>query len=71
MTDPADKRKNRKATKVAIGIAIIIASVGIMFAPIIPVSYEEIVGDLGDSDQPVGKMVTKNVSAFQIITGTE
>ena len=56
----------RKFGKVAlIGLAVIV----VFFAPIIPISYEEINGL--DVDEPIGRMVTKNVSIFQIITGTE
>jgi len=69
MTSPAHERKNNNM--LIIGIAIAIAFVGIMFVPIIPISYEEIVGDFGDPDEPIGRMVTKNVSVYQIITGTE
>lgn len=71
MTSPAQQRKNSNTLRIVIGIAIAIAFVGIMFVPIIPISYEEIVGDFGDPDVPVGRMATKNVSVFQIITGTE
>ena len=69
MTNHAHERKNSK--KLIIGIVIAIAILGIMFVPIIPISYEEIVGDFGDPEGPVGRMVTKYVSVFQIITGTE
>lgn len=56
----------RKFVMVAlIGLAVVV----IFFAPIIPISYEEIIGF--DVDAPIGRMVTKNVSIFQIITGTE
>lgn len=70
MTSPAHERKNSKMMLI-IGIVTAIAIVGIMFVPIIPISYEEIVGDFGDPEGPVGRMVTRNVSVFQIITGTE
>lgn len=69
MTSHAHERKNSK--KLIIGIVSAIAILGIMFVPIIPISYEEIVGDFGDPEGPVGRMVTRNVSVFQIITGTE
>jgi ACR3 family arsenite efflux pump ArsB len=72
MPDPAPNRKNTKAIKVVVSIAIAVAFIVIMFAPIVPIQYEEIVGELGDPNGgPVGRMVTKNVSPFQIMTGAD
>ncbi len=72
MADPASNRKNTKAVKLGVSIAIAAAFIVIMFAPIVPIQYEEIVGDLGDpSGGPVGRMVTRNASLFQITTGTD
>lgn len=48
-----------------IGLAVVV----ILFVPIIPVSYEEIIGF--EVDEPIGRMVTKKVSIFQIITEKE
>ena len=69
ISDTPDSRKNPKLTNILIAAAIATAFVIILFAPIIPISYEEIIGL--DVDEPVGRMVTKNESVFQIITGTE
>ena len=68
--NPVHNRKNKSA-RIAIVAAIAIAFIVVMFVPIIPVSYEEIMGGFGNSDEPVGRMVTKNISVFQIITGTD
>lgn len=72
MPDPAPDQKNTKAIKVAVSIAIEVATIAIMFAPMVPIQYEEIVGELGDPNGgPVGRMVSKYVCLFQIMGGTE
>ena len=71
LTAGSANNRKIKSTRIAIVAAIAIAFIVVMFVPIIPVSYEEITGGFGNSDEPVGRMVTKNVSVFQIITGTD
>jgi hypothetical protein len=68
-SDTAKDRIGVNLRKFAIVAIVGLAVVVILFAPIIPISYEEIIGF--DVDEPVGRMVTKNVSIFQIITGAE
>ena len=68
-SDSTERPNNARFRKIISAALIALAVVVILIAPIIPISYEEIIGH--DVDEPVGRMVTKNVSIFQIITGTE
>ena len=68
-SDTAKDRNNENLRKFGMVALIGLAVVVILFVPIIPISSEEIIGF--DVDEPIGRMVTKNVSIFQIITGTE
>jgi hypothetical protein len=68
-SDSTEHPNNATIRKIIIAALIVLAVVVILIAPLIPISYEEIIGL--DVDEPVGRMVTKNVSIFQIITGTE
>ena len=68
-SDTAKDRDNANLRKFGMVILIGLAVVVIMFVPIIPISYEEIIGY--DIDERIGMMVTKNVSIFRIITGKE
>jgi len=68
-SDTAKDRNNANLRKFGMVALIGLAVVVILFVPIIPISYEEIIGH--DVDEPIGRMVTKKVSIFQIITGKE
>ena len=68
-SDTAKDRNNVNLRKFGMVALIGLAVVVILFVPIIPVSYEEIIGF--EVDEPIGRMVTKKVSIFQIITGKE
>lgn len=68
-SDTAKDRNNANLRKFGMVALIGLAVVVILFVPIIPVSYEEIIGF--EVDEPIGRMVTKKVSIFQIITEKE
>ena len=67
-TTMASRTVNTKVKKYVVGALVSLGIVATLFAPIIPISYEEIIGF--DVDEPIGRTVTKNVSIFQI-TGME
>jgi hypothetical protein len=73
VSDPVHKPRNKTAIRVAIGASVAVVAVLILFLPLVPVNYEErvIVQDEGGESIVVGRMVTKNVSVFQILTGTD
>lgn len=68
-TTMASRTGDKKLKNYVIAALVALGIVATLFAPIIPISYEEIIGF--DVDEPIGRAATKNVSIFQIITGTE